>query len=149
MDVFERYSSSVVGVQEVSDEDVSKYGIVAPKRQQVEPRVVHVEDLVEKPALAEAPSNYAIMGRYILRPEIFEILADLPPGAGNEIQLTDAMKKLNENQAVLAYDFQDERYDVGAKFGFVKATIDFALERDDLKEEVKAYIEKILSPESV
>ena len=85
MNIFERYHSSVVGVQEVPDEDVSKYGIVAPKGESIEEGVLHLNDLVEKPSLEEAPSNYAIMGRYILRPEIFPILRDLPPGSGGEI----------------------------------------------------------------
>ncbi|WP_088076672.1 MULTISPECIES: UTP--glucose-1-phosphate uridylyltransferase GalU [Bacillaceae] len=145
IDTFERYNSSVVGVQPVADQDVSKYGIVAPKSTEIEPGVIHVDDLVEKPKVEEAPSNYAIMGRYVLRPEIFRILEELPPGAGNEIQLTDAIKKLNEEQIVLAYEFTGNRYDVGDKLGFVQATVDFALQRDDLKDDVRAYLEKTLT----
>lgn len=145
MNIFERYHSSVVGVQEVPDEDVSKYGIVAPKGESIEEGVLHLNDLVEKPSLEEAPSNYAIMGRYVLRPEIFPILRDLPPGSGGEIQLTDAIKKLNESQAVLAYQFGGDRYDVGDKFGFIKATLDFALRREDLKEPVIDYMKQLLS----
>ncbi|UOE93886.1 UTP--glucose-1-phosphate uridylyltransferase GalU [Alkalihalobacillus sp. LMS39] len=145
IDTFNRYHSSVVGVQPVPDEDVSKYGIVAPKGSEIEEGVIHVDDLVEKPKLADAPSNFAIMGRYVLRPEIFEILANTKPGAGNEIQLTDAIKQLNLDQAVLAYEFQGKRYDVGDKFGFIKATVDFALEREDLQKEVFAYLESITS----
>lgn len=145
MNIFERYHSSVVGVQEVPDEDVSKYGIVAPKGESIEEGVLHLNDLVEKPSLEEAPSNYAIMGRYVLRPEIFPILRDLPPGSGGEIQLTDAIKKLNESQAVLAYQFGGVRYDVGDKFGFIKATLDFALRREDLKEPVIDYMKQLLS----
>lgn len=143
IDVFERYNSSVVGVQPVPDEEVSKYGIVSPKSSEIEPGVIHVKDLVEKPKMAEAPSNYAIMGRYVLRPEIFTILDNLAPGAGNEIQLTDAIKKLNEEQVVLAYEFTGDRYDVGDKLGFVKATVDFALQRDDLKEDMLNYLQEI------
>lgn len=143
IDVFDRYNSSVVGVQQVSDDEVSKYGIVAPKSAEIERGVIHVDDLVEKPTKEEAPSNYAIMGRYVLRPEIFDILEVLPPGAGGEIQLTDAIKKLNETQIVLAYEFDGIRYDVGDKFGFVQATLDFALKRDDLKASVEKYITKI------
>ena len=142
-DVFERYNSSVVGVQNVSDDDVSKYGIVAPKSAEIERGVIHVDDLVEKPSKESAPSNYAIMGRYVLRPEIFDILETLPPGAGGEIQLTDAIKVLNENQIVLAYEFEGIRYDVGDKLGFVQATVDFALKRDDLKDAVQAYIQSV------
>ncbi|WP_158736875.1 UTP--glucose-1-phosphate uridylyltransferase GalU [Alteribacillus sp. YIM 98480] len=144
IETFERYHSSVVGVQQVPDEDVSKYGIVEPKGQQIEEGVLHLEDLKEKPPLEEAPSNYAIMGRYVLRPEIFEILQQLPPGSGNEIQLTDAIKELNQKQAVLAYQFGGVRYDVGDKFGFIKATLDFALHRDDLKEPLEAYLKESL-----
>lgn len=140
--VFERYNSSVVGVQPVADEDVSKYGIVAPKSTEIEPGVIHVDHLVEKPSQEEAPSNFAIMGRYVLRPEIFTILEDLPAGAGGEIQLTDAIQLLNEEQIVLAYEFAGKRYDVGDKLGFVKATIDFATQRDDLKDDVISYIEE-------
>ncbi|MFB5661034.1 UTP--glucose-1-phosphate uridylyltransferase GalU [Alteribacillus sp. HJP-4] len=148
IDVFDRYHSSVVGVQQVPDKDVSKYGIVDPKGEAVEDGVLHLADLKEKPKLEEAPSNYAIMGRYILRPEIFEILAQLPPGSGNEIQLTDAIKELNKKQAVLAYHFGGVRYDVGDKFGFVKATLDFALQRDDLKEPLEAYLKTKLMEKS-
>ncbi|WP_280770901.1 UTP--glucose-1-phosphate uridylyltransferase GalU [Salipaludibacillus daqingensis] len=143
INIFDRYNSSVVGVQQVPDKDVSKYGIVSPKITPIEDGVIHVKDLIEKPKQNESPSNYAIMGRYILRPEIFHILENLAPGAGGEIQLTDAIKKLNENQIVLAYEFIGNRYDVGDKLGFVKATIDVALQRDDLRNEVLDYLQKI------
>ena len=146
--IYERYHSSVVGVQQVPDEDVSKYGIVAPKGNEIESNVIHVETLVEKPSLQEAPSRYAIMGRYVLRPEIFHILETQTPGAGGEIQLTDAIKQLNESQAVLAYNFQGVRYDVGDKFGFVKATIDFALRRPDLSGQVRRYLDEIRNLEA-
>jgi UTP--glucose-1-phosphate uridylyltransferase len=149
VDVFERYHSSVVGVQPVPEEEVSKYGIVAPKTSDVYEGVIHVSDLVEKPKQAEAPSRYAIMGRYVLRPEIFTILDELPPGAGNEIQLTDAIKKLNEEQVVLAYEFAGDRYDVGDKLGFVKATVDFALQREDLQKDMLTYLESVLKKQLV
>ncbi|SFE55554.1 UTP--glucose-1-phosphate uridylyltransferase GalU [Alteribacillus iranensis] len=149
IDVYERYSSSVVGVQQVPDEDVSKYGIVAPKGNPIQDGVIHVENLVEKPPYADAPSNYAAMGRYVLRPEIFDILETLPPGDGNEIQLTDAIKQLNQQQPVLACEFSGQRYDTGDKFGFVKATIDFALKRDDLREDVKHYLQEVIGSELV
>lgn len=147
IEVFDRYHSSVVGVQPVADEDVSKYGIIDPKGQEIEPGVINVQSLVEKPKKEDAPSNYAIMGRYILRPEIFDILETLPPGAGGEIQLTDAINELNRVQAVLAYHFDGIRYDVGDKFGFVKATIDFALQRDDIKDDVRKYLQQIFEKE--
>jgi UTP--glucose-1-phosphate uridylyltransferase len=147
IEVFDRYHSSVVGVQPVADEDVSKYGIIDPKGQELESGVINVQSLVEKPKAEDAPSNYAIMGRYVLRPEIFDILEALPPGAGGEIQLTDAINELNRVQAVLAYHFKGVRYDVGDKFGFVKATLDFALQREDLKDDVRNYLQQVFEKE--
>ncbi len=144
IEVYERFNSSVIGVQEVPDEDVSKYGIVSIKQTEIAKNCFHVNDLVEKPKLENAPSNYAIMGRYVLRPEIFDILDTQTPGAGGEIQLTDAIKRLNEKQMVVAYNFEGTRYDVGDKFGFIKAQIEFALKRDDLKEDVLNYLEEVL-----
>ncbi|UOE93859.1 UTP--glucose-1-phosphate uridylyltransferase GalU [Alkalihalobacillus sp. LMS39] len=149
IDVFDRYHSSVVGVQSVPDEDVSKYGVIDPKGLEIEAGVINVQSLVEKPKQEEAPSNYAIMGRYVLRPEIFDILETIPAGAGGEIQLTDAIKTLNESQAVLAYDFEGVRYDVGDKFGFVKATIDYALQREGLKDEVMEYLKEVANKELI
>jgi UTP--glucose-1-phosphate uridylyltransferase len=149
IDVYERYNSSVIGVQEVPEKDVSKYGVISINQYGIEDGVYHINDLVEKPKKEEAPSNYAIMGRYVLRPEIFDILENLAPGAGNEIQLTDAIKKLNELQMVVGYEFQGERHDVGDKFGFIKATLDFALEREDLKGEVMQYLENLVVGEKV
>ena len=142
--IHERYHASVVGVQAVNDEDVSKYGIVAPKGMEIEKGVIHLQSLVEKPKLMQAPSNLAIMGRYILRPEIFPILQALRPGVGGEIQLTDAINLLNETQVVLAYQFEGTRYDIGDKIGFIKATLDFALERNDLHRDLLLYMEKLL-----
>lgn len=146
--VHSRYSSSVVGVQKVPDDDVSKYGIIAPRGSSIEPDVFFLDTLVEKPSRKAAPSNYAIMGRYILTPEIFDILENQAPGAGGEIQLTDAIKQLNDQKPVLAYNFQGVRYDVGDKFGFIKATMDFALQRDDLKQDVLSYIQMIYEQHS-
>lgn len=149
IEVYERFNSSVIGVQEVPDEDVSKYGIVSIKQTEIAKNCFHVNDLVEKPKLENAPSNYAIMGRYVLRPEIFEILDTQTPGAGGEIQLTDAIKRLNEKQMVVAYNFEGTRYDVGDKFGFIKAQVEFALKRDDLKDDVLNYIEQIVEKEKI
>jgi UTP--glucose-1-phosphate uridylyltransferase len=140
IEVFNRYHSSVVGVQKIESHDVSKYGIIAPRGNEIEQNLIPVHSLVEKPAIGTAPSNYAIMGRYILRPEIFDILENQPVGAGGEIQLTDAINKLNESQAVLAYNFKGVRYDVGDKLGYIKATIDFALQRGDLRIDVLDYL---------
>lgn len=149
LEVFNRYHSSVLGVQQVAHDEVSKYGIISPKGNEMDDGVMNVGDLVEKPHVNEAPSNYAIMGRYVLRPEIFDILADLPPGAGDEIQLTDAIKVLNQSEAVLAYSFSGKRYDVGDKVGFIRATLDFALERSDLKEDVMHYLKEVVDQELI
>ena len=143
INVFEYYNSSVIAVQSVPENDVSKYGIVKPKGMAVEPNLFYIDQLVEKPKREEAPSSYAIMGRYVLKPEIFEILERIPVGQGSELQLTDAISELNKRQAVLAYNFEGNRYDIGDKVGFIKATLDFALARDDLKEEIIAYLTKM------
>ena len=100
--------------------------------------------MVEKPNPEKAPSQLAVLGRYVLTPEIFELLETQTKGAGNEIQLTDAIKRLMDRQAVYAYDFEGLRYDLGDKFGFIKATIDFALKRDDLKDKVQNYITSLV-----
>lgn len=145
MDIFEEKQSSIVGVHAVPNEEVSKYGIIEPKETEgKENRVQEIKSLVEKPKVEEAPSNLAIMGRYILTPAIFDILETLPPGKGNEIQLTDAIEILNETEPVYAYNFIGDRYDVGDKLGFIQATIDFALNREDLREDVKEYMVKTL-----
>lgn len=135
---FEETGLSIVGVQEVSNEETQRYGIIDPHR--VEGRRYQVNGFVEKPALGTAPSNLAIMGRYILTAEIFDFLAKQETGAGDEIQLTDAIQKLNEVQTVFAYDFEGKRYDVGEKLGFVKTTIDMALKNDEIKEELMRYL---------
>lgn len=146
--IFESYQSSIVGVQEVKKEHVSKYGIIDPK-ETLNNKVRSISRLIEKPSIDEAPSNYAILGRYILNPLIFELLADLPPGAGGEIQLTDAINLLNEKQEVLAYEFEGVRYDIGDKLGFIKATIDFALQREDIRDEVLTYLNQFNSKEKI
>ncbi|WP_141502221.1 UTP--glucose-1-phosphate uridylyltransferase GalU [Paenibacillus luteus] len=141
---YDRYNSSIIGVQRVPVDEVSRYGIVDGN--EIHDRLFSVQNLVEKPNTDEAPSNIAIMGRYILSPKIFEILDNLQPGAGGEIQLTDAIAKLNWTEAVYAYDFEGVRYDVGEKLGFIKTQIDFALQREDLKydllEYIKLFVEK-------
>lgn len=149
IEVFDRFHSSVVGVQKVDEEEISKYGIIKPKGNLIEENLINIETLVEKPKKEEAPSNFAIMGRYILRPEIFNILSYLPPGSGGEIQLTDAINILNHSQAVLAYHFQGKRYDVGNKAGFIRATLDFALQREDLREYVLQYLNELIIQEKL
>ena len=147
IDAYQGVGASVVGVQTVAQDQVHKYGIVEPdKRHKTKnERLVKLSGMVEKPKAEEAPSNLAVLGRYVLTPEIFQLLETQGTGAGGEIQLTDAICRLLDTQAVYAYDFEGVRYDVGDKFGFIKATIDFALDRDDLKEDVRAYIDEIAS----
>lgn len=135
---YDRYRASVIGVQRVPEDEVSRYGIVNGK--ELDNRFYGVANLVEKPKKEEAPSNLAIMGRYILSPKIFGILENQQPGAGGEIQLTDAIDELNRHEAVYAYDFEGTRYDVGEKMGFIQTTIEFALQRDDLRRELLDYM---------
>lgn len=138
MEIYEHYEGSVLGVQPVPDADVSKYGII--KANKITGNVFDVDDLVEKPKQQDAPSNLAILGRYIIKPEIFDILAKQKPGTGGEIQLTDALKTLNQTQKTYAYIFEGKRYDVGDRLGYLEATVDFALEREDLREDFKNYL---------
>jgi len=140
IDVYEKYNTTVLGVQRVPEQDVSKYGIVAGT--QVGDRIYKVSDLIEKPERDKAPSNVAILGRYIISPEIFTYLDKAEPGKGGEIQLTDALKKLLSTGSMYAYDFVGKRYDVGNKLGFLEATVEFALKRDDLRQEFSAYLKK-------
>ncbi|WP_338470558.1 UTP--glucose-1-phosphate uridylyltransferase GalU [Niallia sp. XMNu-256] len=143
IDVFEYCNSSCIAVQTVPESDVHKYGIVKPKSANIDPNLFYIDSLIEKPKKDYAPSRYAIMGRYVLRPEIFDILSRLPVGQNEELQLTDAINELNKIQAVLAYKFEGKRYDIGDKMGFIKATLDFALEREDMKEEVMSYLQGV------
>ncbi|QHT48028.1 UTP--glucose-1-phosphate uridylyltransferase GalU [Bacillus sp. SB49] len=142
MDQFEDTLSSVIGVQTVPDEETHRYGIIDPQSQ--DGRRYQVNAFVEKPVLGTAPSNLAIMGRYVLNPEIFMFLDKQEKGAGGEVQLTDAIQKLNEIQLVYAYDFEGKRYDVGEKLGFVKTTLELALDQKELKSDVLCFIEEIL-----
>lgn len=132
MNVYEAYGGSVVGVQHVEDRLVHKYGIIEPQKQMAK-RCMSVKGFIEKPMLEDAPSNFAILGRYVLTPSIFSLLETQVPGKGNEIQITDAIDRLTKFETVYAYDFVGLRYDVGDKAGFLKAQVDFALERDDLR----------------
>ena len=141
MDAYEGYRTTILGVQKVDIKNTDKYGIISAKH--IEDRVYKVKDLVEKPELGKAPSNIAILGRYIITPEIFEILEDLPTGKGGEVQLTDALKLLAKKEAMYAYNFEGRRYDVGDKLGFLEATVDFALKRPELKDEFIDYLKKV------
>ena len=125
-------------MQTVAAKDVNKYGIVNGIH--IEDRVYKVKGLVEKPPVEEAPSNVAILGRYIITPQIFKILEETKPGKGGEIQLTDALLKLIDEEAMYAYDFEGTRYDVGDKLGFLKATVEYALRREDLRDGFIEYL---------
>lgn len=142
MKVFAEKGNPVLGVQQVAKKDVDKYGIVKYSSQT--DRVYQVDDLIEKPALDEAPSNLAILGRYIITPDIFPILAETKPGRNNEIQLTDALQELARKRQVYAYNFLGKRYDVGNKMGFLQATVEFALNRDDLGGRFRKYLKDVL-----
>lgn len=147
IDVYEKTGSSVLGVQEVPLEKVSSYGIVASHATD-EPRTFTVSDMVEKPAVEDAPSRLAVLGRYVINPEIFAILEKTEPGRGGEIQLTDALKVLAEQQTMYAYNFEGSRYDVGDKQGFLEATVEIALKRPDLRDKFLTYLQGIVAKES-
>ncbi|QCR31884.1 UTP--glucose-1-phosphate uridylyltransferase GalU [Lysinibacillus sp. SGAir0095] len=138
IDQYNETGSSVIGVQTVPNEETHRYGIIDPISSNE--RLYEVSNFVEKPKQGTAPSNLAIMGRYVLTPEIFEFLSLQETGAGGEIQLTDAIQKLNQSQNVFAYDFEGKRYDVGEKIGFVKTTIDMALENEEIRDELLDYL---------
>lgn len=138
IEVFDEYKSTVLGVQKVPKDDVSKYGIVDCKH--IENGIYRVNDLVEKPDCKNAPSDIAILGRYIIMPEIFKFLECAQPGKGGEIQLTDALRNLISEEDMYAYHFSGKRYDVGNKLGFLQATVEFALKRQELKDEFEKYL---------
>ncbi len=142
MDQYEGTQSSVIGVQTVPENETHRYGIIDPIEQS--DRRYQVRQFVEKPVQGTAPSNLAIMGRYVLTPEIFMFLENQQTGAGGEIQLTDAIQRLNEVQRVFAYDFEGTRYDVGEKFGFIKTTIEMALQNEELNVELMKYMKELV-----
>lgn len=141
MEKYEETGKSVIGVQTVPESETHRYGIIAPKSQTN--RLYEVEKFVEKPEQGTAPSNLAIMGRYVLSPEIFDYLETQSEGSGGEIQLTDAIERLNKDDKVYAYDFEGTRYDVGEKIGFVKTTIEYALKNEEMNEEIRNYIRSL------
>ncbi len=143
IDVYDKYNKSVVALMEVAPEEVSKFGICSGKS--ISERVFELDKMVEKPELKDAPSNMAIVGRYILTPEIFQILESTDPGKGGEIQLTDAMAKLMKLQGVMGYAFEGDRYDAGDKFGFVQANIAYGLKRADIAPRLREYMAKLVS----
>ncbi|UXV32703.1 UTP--glucose-1-phosphate uridylyltransferase GalU [Mammaliicoccus sciuri] len=141
MEQYESTGKSVIGVQTVPESETHRYGIIEPKSQ--DERLYEVNRFVEKPEQGTAPSNLAIMGRYVLSPKIFDYLETQTEGSGGEIQLTDAIERLNKDDKVYAYDFEGQRYDVGEKIGFVKTTIEYALKDEEMREEIKRYIQSL------
>lgn len=141
MDAYDETGKSVIGVQEVAESDTHRYGIIDPLEKHG--RRYEVKQFVEKPAQGTAPSNLAIMGRYVLTANIFDYLKTQKRGAGNEIQLTDAIERLNKDDQVYAYDFEGDRYDVGEKLGFVKTTIEYSLKDQEMKEELTQFIKDL------
>lgn len=146
INVYDKTGASVLGVQEVPLEKVSSYGIVTSQPTD-ELRTFTVSDMVEKPAVEDAPSRLAVLGRYVITPEVFDILEQTSPGRGNEIQLTDALKVLSNEQAMYAYNFEGRRYDVGDKQGFLEATVEMALKRPELRDKFLAYLKDIVAKE--
>jgi UTP--glucose-1-phosphate uridylyltransferase len=140
---FEHYGHSIVALKEVPPADISSYGCAAVTP--LEGNVVKIEDLVEKPSAAEAPSNLAVMGRYVFGPSIFEVLAATQPGRGGEIQLTDAIKTLAEQEPVYGWTFRDGRFDVGNKLDYLIATVELALERDDVGPPFRKFLSERLA----
>ncbi|NPV28868.1 MAG: UTP--glucose-1-phosphate uridylyltransferase GalU [Firmicutes bacterium] len=148
LDVYEELHCSVLAVQKVARAEVKRYGIIKPAADTASSRLIKVEDLVEKPAPEEAPSQYAVIGRYIITPEIFEILKTIPPGAGGEIQLTDALRELVKIQPVYGYLFRGVRYDVGDKLGFLQATVKLALTHPELASGFRRFLVEVVNDAS-
>ena len=144
IDVYDDCQGTVLGVQEVAKDKVSSYGIVNPKK--VKENIWQAVDLIEKPSVEEAPSQLAVLGRYILEPEIFALLEKTEPGRGNEIQLTDAICKLAHEKPVYAYNFSGRRYDIGDKQGYLEATVEYALKRPEIRDKFLNYLAKTVGP---
>ena len=143
IDNYSKYGSSIVGCQEVKESDVSKYGIVKPLLS-LDEKTVEMEDFIEKPSVEEAPSKLACLGRYLLTPKIFDYLEKTEPGKGGEIQLTDAIvAMMKDGEKVLAYNFEGKRYDIGNKFGLLKANIEFGLRNEETRKELLEYLKSI------
>ncbi len=140
IDAYNQTGSSILGIQKVPHDQTYKYGIIKPTSNDHDGKLIQVADFVEKPKVELAPSDYAVLGRYVLTPDIFEALINTKPGVGGEIQLTDAIKATMNNNKLYAYNFEGNRYDIGDKFGYMKASIDFALKNPETSDKVKNYI---------
>lgn len=147
IETYEKEQASVIGVQEVPMNLVHQYGVINPANGIEKGKPIEVQGFVEKPRAEEAPSNLAIMGRYVLTPNIFKALEATRPGVGGEIQLTDAIELLNHSERIVAQDVVGKLYDIGSKFGFIQATIEFALEREDLQERLRSYLHTFIKEE--
>jgi UTP--glucose-1-phosphate uridylyltransferase len=143
IDVYNKHQKSVVALLRVDNEDVSKFGICGGHA--VDERVYLLDTMVEKPSLEEAPSNLAIVGRYVLQPSIFQYLEEVKPGKSGEIQLTDAMARMMKVEGFMGYEFTGDRYDAGDKFGFLQAAIAFGLKRRDIAPKLRAYLRDVMS----
>jgi UTP--glucose-1-phosphate uridylyltransferase len=144
IDIYDRYGTSVIAIMEVPHDEVHRYGVIkGVPLGDAGGRVYEVQDMVEKPPVDSAPSDLAIIGRYILTPRIFEALKATDRGSGGEIQLTDGLKELHSSERVLAYRFRGKRYDAGEKLGFLKATVDFALRNEELGTAFRAYLKSL------
>lgn len=143
LEQYDKTGATIVGCQMVRKEQVSSYGIIKGEATD-DPNLVRVEDMVEKPKVEEAPSRLAALGRYVITPEVFEILEHTKPGKGGEIQLTDALRVMAHNGNVYAYNFKGKRYDTGNKLGFLKATVEYALRRNDLGPAFKEYLSNVV-----
>jgi len=141
VNIFEETTESVIALMEVPQSEVHQYGVI--KGREIKERLYQVEATVEKPLAKDAPSRMAIIGRYVLRPEIFKILQNLPPGRGGEIQLTDGLAQLVREREIFGCEFVGDRYDIGDKVGFVRATVAYALKRADLRDKVLEYLKTI------
>lgn len=141
MDVYDEYGGSVIAVEKVEKSRIPFYGIIKGR---VKGRVYRIEDLVEKPSIEEAPSNLGIIGRYVLTPKIFDCIKNVEPGVGGEIQLTDALRLLRERQPLYAYEFRGRRYDIGNKLDWLKSTIEVALENEEVGEELRNYLQRLI-----
>ena len=141
IDVYEKFNAPVIGTMKVEGEDISRFGVI--DAEEVEPNVFRIKDMVEKPKFEDAPSDLAIVGRYIFTPDIFKAIEDTTPGAGGEIQITDAMRRLVKERPFYAVKLDGVRQDAGDKLGFLKATVEFALKRDDLGSKFREYLKDL------
>lgn len=146
MDQYEKTGGTIIGCQVVKPEQVSSYGIVDGVKTD-DPNLLKVKDMIEKPSVEEAPSRFAALGRYVITPEVFDVLEQTKPGKGGEIQLTDALRVMAHNGSVYAYNFTGKRYDTGNKLGYLKATVEFALRRPDLGPQFRQYLKDLLEKE--